>query len=113
MTGAGRSHKERQRERVNLPECRKELERGSLAEYHQTQNGVEKGGSGHEGYGEGGVTIPMAFPSKAGPRPCPVEECSGRAATRMTTRMNLWHCHVRETEVILEEVNLLHPRCPM
>ena len=31
MTGAGRSNKELQRERVSCPECRKDLARGSLA----------------------------------------------------------------------------------
>ena len=28
-------------------------------------------------------------------------------------RMHLWNRHVRYTVVILEEVNLSHPRCPL
>ena len=28
-------------------------------------------------------------------------------------RVNFWYQHVRDTVVILEEGNLLHPQCPM
>ena len=28
-------------------------------------------------------------------------------------RVHFWHRHVRDTGVILEEVNLPHPRCPL
>ena len=43
ITGAGRSYKERQRERVSCPECREDLARGSLAAELKTQNNVLKG----------------------------------------------------------------------
>ena len=46
MAGEGHIFKERQRERVLCPECRKELAKGSLVAHHQTQHGVAKGGSG-------------------------------------------------------------------
>ena len=76
MTGEGRSHKESQRERVHLPEGRKDLARGSLAVHQQTQHGAAKGGSGKEVDKEGGVdqptTLRMAFLAKVGPRPYPV-----------------------------------------
>ena len=85
-------YKERHRERVKCPECRKDLTRGSLAAYCQTQHGVEKGGTENEGNGDGRGDDTrnerMAFPEKAGPRPCPVEECSGRTATRTTMQMH-------------------------
>ena len=70
-------------------------------------------GGGKDG-GDGGNeprTYRIAFPAQAGPRPCPVEGCSGRTSTWKVTRVNFWHCHVRETVVILEEGNLPHPEC--
>ena len=57
-------------------------------------------------------TFRMMFPEKAGPRPCPVEGCSGRAATRTSTRVNLCQRHVRYTVVILEEGNPPPPMVP-
>ena len=71
-------YKERQQEMVHFPECGKDLVRGSLATYRQTQHGVAKGGLGQEGDEEGGGDNPrtfrMAFPKKSGPMPCPVGE---------------------------------------
>ena len=55
----------------------------------------------------------MKFLEKEVLRPFPVEGCSGRVATRKATWEQLWHQHVRDTVVILEEVNLPHPRCPL
>ena len=55
----------------------------------------------------------MGFPKRAGPRPCTVEGCSGRALMRTTTRVNFWHRHIRDTVVILEEGNIPHPWCPL
>ena len=57
-------------------------------------------------------TYRMTFPEKEGPMPCPVEGCSGWAATRTTMWMHFWHRYARDTVVILEEGNLPHPRCP-
>ena len=50
--------------------------------------------------------IGKAFPEKAGPRPCPVEGCSGQEVTRKATRIHFWHQHVRDNMVILEEGKL-------
>ena len=55
----------------------------------------------------------MAFPAMAGPRPCPVKGCSGRASTRTAMKVQFWHWNIRDTVVILEEVNLPHPWCPL
>ena len=55
----------------------------------------------------------MAIPAKAIPRPCSVKGYSFRAETWMAMWVHLWHQHVRDTVVILEEGNLPHPRCPM
>ena len=85
------------------------MARGSLDAHHQTQNIVEKGELEQESNKEGGGEEPrvfmMLFPEKAGPIPCPVEGCMGQAATRTAIRMHFWHRHVRDTVVILEEVN--------
>ena len=81
MSGAGRSYKERQRERVICIERRKELARGSLAAHYQTQHDVAKGGTGQKGNGEGRGNKPrnsrMAFTQKSGPMHCPVEGYNG------------------------------------
>ena len=54
----------------------------------------------------------MYFPTVAGPQECPVKECRGRAAMWTEMRVHFLHIYYRDTEVILEEVNLPHPRCP-
>ena len=40
----------------------------------------------------------------------PVEGCSGQVATRNTMRVHFMHNYVLDTVVILEEVDLPHPR---
>ena len=75
-------------------------ERGS----GQKDNGVEKDG------GDKPRTFRMKFPEKSGPRPCPVEGFSDQAVMKTAMRVNLWHRHVRDTVVILEEGNLPHPQ---
>ena len=91
--------------------------RGSLSKHCQTYNNVAKGGLGKEGYGEGRGDdtrmYRMTLPAKTGPRPCPVEGCSGRSATQTAMRVHFWHWHVQYTVVILEEGNLTHPQCPL
>ena len=112
--GERRSFKERQRERVLCPECGKDLVKGSMMVHRQTQNGVEKGGSGQECDEEGGGNKPrtfiMAFYAKSGMRTCPIEGCSGQAATRMVMQVHFWHRNIRDNIVILEEVKLPQPR---
>ena len=85
--------------------------------HRQTQHSVAKGGLGSELDKSDGADDPrtyiLEFPGKTGPRPCPVEGCSGRTLTRTAMRVNFWHWHVRDTMVILEEGNLPHPRCPL
>ena len=93
------------------------MEKGSLVTHRQTHNGVEKGGLGTEGDeaygGNNPITYRIYFPAKAGPKPCPVEGCSGRESIWMEMRVHFWHRNVRDTVVILEEGNLPHPWCPM
>ena len=115
MTGEGGWFKERQEEQVLCPECRKELAKGSLVTHRQTKHGVYKGGLGSEGDEvDGGNNEPrnyrMAFPTRAGPRPCPVEECSGQNSIRTEMKVHFWYRHARDTVVIMEEGNLPHPQ---
>ena len=41
-----------------------------------------------------------------------MEVCPGRAGTRTAMRVHFWRRHVQDVVIILEEGNLLHPRCP-
>ena len=86
-------------------------------EHFQTHHDVVKGGLGQEvnkdGRGNDPRTFSMACPAKAGPRPFPVKGCSGQAETHTAIRVHFWNWHVRDTVVILEEVNLPHPRFPL
>ena len=75
--------------------------------HRQTHNGVAKGRMRSEvdkvdRGGDEPRTYRVAFPNRVGPRPCPVEGCSGRASTRTVMRVQFWHRHVRDTVVILE-----------
>ena len=107
-------------ERVLCPEFRTDLEKGLLVTHRQTQHGVDKGGVGSEGgeadgsnRGKNPRTYRVAFPVQAGPRPRPVEMCSGRASMQTAMRVHFCHRHVRDTVMIMEEGNLPHPRCPL
>ena len=55
----------------------------------------------------------MVFPTRAGPRLCPVKGCSGQALTQTAMRVHFWHRHFRDTVVILEVGNLPYPWCPL
>ena len=92
MTGEGRSFKEQKRERVLFPDCGKYLSKGSMVTHHQNQHVVDKGGLGLERYkADRGDNKPrtymVAFPTRAGHRPCLVKGCSGRASTRTVERV--------------------------
>ena len=106
MTGEGQGYQEMKRERFQCPECRKDLARGSL-DFHQENPACR----GERGVGQKGNegdrfdkprTFSMTFPEKSGPSPCPVEGCSGRAATRSAMRVHFWHWKIWYTMVILE-----------
>ena len=53
----------------------------------------------------------MALTAKGVPQSCLVEVCLGRVATRMAMQVHFLYLYVLDTMVILEEVNLPHPRC--
>ena len=86
---------------------------GLLVVHKKTQHGKAAGGRRHwvttNPRGDT-LTYKMDFPTAGGPSNCPVEGCQGRAATRTAIRVNFLHRHVRDTVIILEDVNLHHPR---
>ena len=114
MVGEGKSYQKSQQEQVQCPEYKKDLVRKSVPTHRQRQHGGARGGAGHkDNKGDRGGkprNFRMTFLSKAGPRPCPVEGCSGRSATRSAMRVHFFHQPVWDIVVILEEGNLPHPR---
>ena len=71
----------------------------------QIKHSVAKGGPVQEGNRDGRSNKPrtnrMAFPDKAGPRPCPFEGYSGQAETQKAMRMHFCHRHFCDTVLIL------------
>ena len=53
----------------------------------------------------------MSFPGVMGMWYCPIEGCIWGTVMRSALRVHFLHCHVRDTMVILEEVNLPHTGC--
>ena len=62
--------------------------------------------------GEELQTYCMDFTAKGGTQSCPLEGCPGRPTARTAMRVHFLHRHFLDIMVILEEGNLLHPRCP-
>ena len=53
-----------------------------------------------------------SFPIAAGPQDFPVKGCKRRVTIRTGHHVNFLHRHVWDTVIIVEELNLPHPRCP-
>ena len=86
-----------------------------LAVHLQTQHGKSTGRRRHWGTTppvREPCTYRMMFSTVGRPRNCPVEGCRVQTTTRTSIRVHLFQRHVRDTVIILEEGNLLHPRCP-
>ena len=115
MAGEGLAYWEQQNKRVECGDCGKEMAAGSLESHQMIHHGKEKEDkcSWNKAATGGGETqtYRIEFPTKGGTRKCPVEGCTGRAGTRTATRVYFWRRHVRDIVIILEEENLLHPRC--
>ena len=114
MTGEGPTYRERQKERVECGDCGKEMVVGSLASHQMTHHAKakEENCSWNDSAAGGEPrTYWIDFPTKGGPRGCPVEGCPGRAGTRTAMRIHFCNRHVRDIVIILEEVNLPLPRC--
>ena len=113
MTGEGPTYREWQKERVECGECGKDMAAGSLISHRMTQHGqaTEERWIWEASATEGNTqTYRLAFPTKGGPRSCPVEGCPGRVRTRMAMRMRFCNLYVQDIVIILEEGNLPHPR---
>ena len=88
---------------------------GSLASHRITQYGKAKADkwSWNKSATGGGETqtYRIEFPTKGVTKGCPVEGCPGRAGTWTAMRIHFCLRHFRDIVIILEEVNLPHPRC--
>ena len=84
-----------------------------VAAWEGTGKAMDMDGRGFGRGGEGGKpqTYRIEFP-KGGAKACPVKGCLGRTGTRTAMRVHFWRRHLRDIVIILEEVNLPHPRCP-
>ena len=116
MTGEGPTYHERQKERVECGDCGKGMSAGLLEAHWMIQYGKSKEEkwswtNAATGVGEEPYTYRIEFPTKGGTRECPVQGCPGRAGMRTAMRVHFWRRHVRDDVIILEEGNLLHPRC--
>ena len=79
----------------------------------QTHHGREAEGRRHWEYtdpDEEPCTYNMAFPATGVLRKFPVEGCPEQSSMRTAMRVQFSHRHVRDNVIILEELNLLHPR---
>ena len=86
-------YRERQRRRVQCPECGLELAVNSLPAHLQIQHGMGRGGS--QIYW---ISIPMILSQLS----CPVDGCRGGAKNRTNLRVQFIHCQVWDTIVILD-----------
>ena len=114
ITGEGPTYREIHKGWFPCREFGEEMAAGSLAIHLMTQHGRMEEARRiwrTPATGDRPRTFRMAFPAKGDPRGCPVEGCPGRAATRTAMRVHFLHRHILDTMVILEEVNLPHPRC--
>ena len=113
MIGVGLYHQERQRVRVQCPECGEEMVLGLLLVHLKTQHRKATLGRCHwviSAPGGEPHTYKMGLPTAGVPRNCPVKGCWGQAAKYTAMQVHLLHQHVRYTVIILEEGNLPHPR---
>ena len=105
ITGEGPTYRGIQKGRVHCREWGEEMVAGSLESNMMTQHGqvAEAWRSWRNpATGDGPWKFLMDFPSKGGPRSCPVEGCPGRASTRTAMWVQFLHQHVLVTVVIME-----------
>ena len=116
VTGVGPTYSERKKGQVACGECGEVLEVGSLSIHLMNQHGRAAGRQRQWSTPAVGVRpqiYRMSFPTKGGPRKCPVAGCLCRVETRTSMRVHFVHQYVLNTGVILEEGNFPHPRCAL
>ena len=101
ITGEKRSYAERQRERIECVECGELLAVGSMLSHlmnrHWKAAGQQRLWTPQTE--SGAKTYRMSFPTKGGPRRCPLEGCPGALAMRTAMRVHFVHWHVQDTVV--------------
>ena len=114
MTGEGPTYPERQKERFESMEYGKDVAAGLLASHRMMHHGQAKEERwSWEASSTGGdpQMYWLAFPTKGGPRSCPVGGFPVRAGTGTLMWMHFCSRHVRDIVIILGEGNLPHQRC--
>ena len=109
MTGEGESIRDRQRRRVECPQCGTPLHSGSLLQHMRSLHGLESVIQPDDAAPAPPATYRISFPSYMDYVPCPVEGCVGGATTRCKLREHFARRHVQDTIIIREEGRL--PRC--
>jgi Reverse transcriptase (RNA-dependent DNA polymerase) len=77
MTGEGPSYQERQRQRVECPECTLEMSQGALKMHRQRTHGVEDMEAVPAAALQPPVDYYVSFPKTTRSKPCPVPACLG------------------------------------
>ena len=114
MRGAGPYYWERQRVWVHCMACGEDMAVGLLVVHLQMHHGNVKGGRKNwktTAPSEEPCTYSMAFPTAGGPWNCTIKGFLGRASPRTAMRDHLFHWHVQDNVIILEEGKLPQPRC--
>jgi len=112
--GGGLSYRERQRRRVECPECGKSMAEGSLPQHSLSQHGIVSFPPA-----AAGVPQPppenyrISFPKTAKRRVCPVDDCGYFAPSHVAMRTHFAHRHPTDGIVILEEGTTPLPRCEL
>ena len=108
MRRAGPYYWERQRVWVHCMACGEEMAVELLVVLLQMHQGNVEGGRKNwktTAPSEEPCTYRMAFPTAGGPWNCTIKGFLGRASPRMAMRDHLFHWHVQDTVIILEEGN--------
>jgi hypothetical protein len=95
-------YRERQRRRVECPECGTDLAEGSLAHHMRSRHGTTLRST----YGATRAAPSsywVSFTKTLQQKQCPVEGCSGTAPSRDNLRRHFAHRHPEDTLCILEE----------
>jgi hypothetical protein len=116
LTGQGDSYRQRKCQKVDCPECSKELSMGSLQQHLQTQHGLDPPTyelpdnilDSHNLH-----TYTVSFPRILPRKPCPVPGCTAKPTTRQALHLHFQNRHPQDSIHILEEHPTPFPKCEL
>ena len=115
MTGEGLSYQQRQRAKIQCPNCDKELAQSSLKHHLRRAHGLEVTSwltNEEIAVQHNPQQYNVSFPKTLSSCNCPVPECKGRARTRAGLRLHFMYRHPNDKIRILEEGSAPLPQCP-